>query len=165
MNFLIHIYNLLTNLFPSRCHTIRRFMLVACGCKVAKGVSINYDIKIAGNAIEIKEDTWLSIGTRLISSFNWDEKIVIGQKCDIGPFVVIQTGTHEIGDSDRRAGKGKCLPIGIGDGTWIGARATILGGVNIGKGCVIGAGSVVLPGDYPDNSLLAGVPAKVKRTL
>lgn len=165
MNILIHIYNLLTNLFPSRFHKFRRFMLVKSGCKIATGVAINYDIRVAGNAIEIMENTWLSMGTRLISSYNWNERIQIGRNCDIGPCVLIQTGTHEIGSEDRRAGRGKCLPITIGDGTWIGARATILGGSNIGKGCVVGAGSLVLPGDYPDNTLLVGIPAKIKRVL
>lgn len=165
MNLLTHTYNLLTNLFPSRSHKVRKLILKASGCKIASGVAINYDIKVAGNAIEIQENTWLSIGSRLVSSYNWNERIKIGKNCDIGPFVVIQTGTHEIGNSERRAGKGKCLPVTIGEGTWVGARATILGGANIGNGCVIGAGSLVLPGNYPENSLLVGVPAKVKRIL
>ena len=165
MNFLTHTYNLLTNLFPSRSHKIRRTLLNASGCKIAPGVALNYDIKVAGNAIEINENTWLSIGTRIVSSYDWNEKITIGKNCDIGPFVVIQTGTHEIGSPERRAGKGKCLPISIGDGTWVGARATILGGAIIGNGCIIGAGSLVLPGVYQNNSLLVGVPAKVKRVL
>jgi maltose O-acetyltransferase len=165
MNLLTHTYNLLTNLFPSRSHRIRIFILNASGCKIASGVAINYDIKVAGNAIEIQENTWLSIGSRLVSSYNWNERIKIGRNCDIGPFVVFQTGTHVIGNSERRAGKGKSLPITIGDGTWVGARATILGGVNIGEGCVVGACSLVLPGDYPKNSLLVGVPAKVIRKL
>ncbi len=165
MNILTHTYNLLTNLFPSRSHKVRRLLLNASGCKIAYGVAINYDIKVAGNAIEICDATWLSIGSRLVSSYSWDERIKIGKNCDIGPFVIIQTGTHVIGSSERRAGKGMCLPITIGDGTWVGTRTTILGGANIGKGCVIGAGSLVLPGNYPDNTLILGVPAKVKRTL
>jgi len=139
--------------------------LNASGCKISKSVAINYDIKVAGNAIEIQENTWLSIGSRLVSSYNWNERIKIGKNCDIGPFVIIQTGTHEIGNSERRAGLGKSLPVKIGDGTWIGARATILGGANIGCGSIIGAGSLVLPGEYPENALLVGVPAKVKRIL
>ena len=165
MNLLTHTYNIITNLLPSRSHKFRKFILNASGCRIASGVAINYDVKVAGNAIEIKENTWLSIGSRLVASYNWNERIKIGRNCDIGPFVVIQTGTHEIGSKQRRAGKGKCLPITVGDGTWIGARATIMGGANIGKGCIVGAGSLVLPGNYPDNTLLVGVPAKVKRNI
>lgn len=165
MSILIHIYNLLTNLFPSRCHKIRKLILNASGCKISSGVAINYDIKVAGNAIEILENTWLSMGSCLISSYNWNERIQIGKNCDIGPYVLIQTGTHEIGDKTRRAGVGKCLPVTVGEGTWVGARATILGGAIIGKDSIVGAGSLVLPGEYPENSLLVGVPAKVKRRL
>ena len=55
-------------------------------------------------------------------------------------------------------------PIRIGDGTWIGARAMVLPGVTIGKRCVVGAGSVVTR-DVPDDSLVAGNPARVVRTL
>lgn len=165
MNSLTHLYNLTASILPSRCHGIRRWLLNISGCKIGLGVSMNYDIKIAGNAIEIGDNTWLSIGSRLVASYNSNERIKIGKNCDIGPFVIIQTGTHDIGSSERRAGKGKCLPITIGDGTWVGANATILGGANIGKGCVLGAGCLVLKGDYPDNSLLVGIPAKVKRLL
>ncbi len=51
-------------------------------------------------------------------------------------------------------------PVTIGEGAWIGASATILDGVSIGRGCVVGAGSVVTT-DIPDNSIVAGIPARV----
>ena len=54
-------------------------------------------------------------------------------------------------------------PISIGEGTWIGASATILDGVSIGRGCVIGAGSLVTA-NIPDYSIAVGVPARVIRT-
>ncbi len=53
-------------------------------------------------------------------------------------------------------------PVSIGEGTWIGASVTILDGATIGKGCVIGAGSLVT-GDIPDYAIAVGVPAKVVR--
>jgi acetyltransferase-like isoleucine patch superfamily enzyme len=53
-------------------------------------------------------------------------------------------------------------PISIGEGSWIGASATILDGVTIGRGCVIGAGSLVTA-DIPDYGVALGVPAKVVR--
>jgi len=55
-------------------------------------------------------------------------------------------------------------PIIIGDNTWVGARVTILPGVTIGNFCVIAAGSVVNR-DVPDYSVVAGVPAKIIKTL
>lgn len=53
----------------------------------------------------------------------------------------------------------KFAPIVVGDDTFIGARATIMPGVHIGKNCVIGTGSIVTK-DVPDGSVYAGVPAK-----
>lgn len=51
-------------------------------------------------------------------------------------------------------------PITIGNDVYVGVRSTILPGVTIGNRCIIGAGSVVNR-DIPDNSVAAGVPARV----
>jgi len=59
----------------------------------------------------------------------------------------------------------KCSPIEIGDNNWIGANSTILKGAKIGNHCIIASGSVVLKGEYPDYSLIAGNPAKVVKKL
>ena len=56
-------------------------------------------------------------------------------------------------------------PIWIGDDVWIGANVTILKGANIGSGCIVATGSVVTQGDYPERSVLGGVPAKVIRKI
>jgi len=91
-----------------------------------------------------------------------DAPIMIGARCDIGPAVEFVTGGHEIGSSSRRAGRGSAKSIVVNDGCWIGARCLILGGVTIGSGAVIAAGSVVTE-DVPGNVLVAGVPAIVKK--
>jgi acetyltransferase-like isoleucine patch superfamily enzyme len=52
----------------------------------------------------------------------------------------------------------------IGDNVWIGAFATILPGVVIGSGSVIGTGAVVTK-SVPENTLVAGNPARVIRSL
>jgi acetyltransferase-like isoleucine patch superfamily enzyme len=54
------------------------------------------------------------------------------------------------------------LPVFIGDDVWIGAGATILGGVRIGRGAVIAAGAVVVK-DVPEYSVVGGVPAMLIR--
>jgi len=78
--------------------------------------------------------------------------------------VLLCTSTHEIGSESQRAGTTIQLPIIIEDGCWVGARANILPGVKIGKGCIIAAGSVVTK-DCEPNGLYAGVPAKRIRDL
>jgi maltose O-acetyltransferase len=52
----------------------------------------------------------------------------------------------------------------IGDDVWIGMDCTILGGVSIGNGSVVAAGSVVTK-SIPDNVLVGGVPAKVIKRI
>jgi len=50
--------------------------------------------------------------------------------------------------------------IVIGDEAWLGVGSTVLSGVTIGKGSVIGAGAVVTR-DVPDGAIVAGVPARL----
>lgn len=51
-------------------------------------------------------------------------------------------------------------PTRIGAGTWVGERTAVLRGADIGRGCIIGANSVV-KGAIPDGSIAAGAPARV----
>lgn len=55
-------------------------------------------------------------------------------------------------------------PISIGKNCFIGCNSIILKGTKLGNGCVVGAGAVV-SGVFPDNSVIAGNPAKVLKTL
>ena len=55
-------------------------------------------------------------------------------------------------------------PVHIKRNAWIGAAATILPGVTVGENSVVAAGALVAK-DVPDNTVVAGVPAKVIRDL
>ncbi|MGI5097513.1 acyltransferase [Treponema socranskii] len=57
-----------------------------------------------------------------------------------------------------------CKPVLIKRDTWIGAGATILPGVCVGKHAVVGAGSVVTK-DVPDYAVVVGSPARIIKTL
>lgn len=105
----------------------------------------------------------------------------VGKYCSISGNVVIGMGNHTLDrlstspiftekyngtgyswiDEDV-AGIVKYKPVKIGNDVWIGVRAVILGGVQIGDGAVIGAGAVVTK-DVPDFAIVAGVPAKIIR--
>lgn len=99
-------------------------------------------------------------------TFEGKAAVTLGMKVAVGPEVMILTSTHDIGPTQWRAGNGvpRFQAVSVGDGSWIGARATLMPGVTIGRGCVIAAGSVVRS-DCPDNTLWAGVPAILKREL
>lgn len=90
--------------------------------------------------------------------------VTIGDRVNIGPFAKLITDTHEIGSAKRRAGKTVFPPIVIEDGAWIGAAATVIGGVTIGRGSIVAAGAVVTK-DVPPNTVVAGVPARVVKDL
>ena len=90
--------------------------------------------------------------------------VTIGDRVNIGPFARLITDTHEIGSARRRAGKSIFPPIVVEDGAWIGAGATVLGGVTVGSGSIVAAGAVVTK-DVPRNSVVAGIPARVVKSL
>ncbi len=90
--------------------------------------------------------------------------IHIGDRVYIGHDVQLITTNHKIGSEEQRCGVVQPAPIVIQTGVWIGARATLLPGVTIGKGSVIAAGAVVTRSVEP-NTLVGGVPARLIRPL
>ena len=99
---------------------------------------------------------FVNVGTTIIAV----EEITVGDDVAFASEVyVIDSDSHGVeGKPHRQA------PIHIGDGCWIGARAMILPGVTLGKRVLVAAGAVVV-NDVPDDSLVAGNPARVIRTL
>jgi acetyltransferase-like isoleucine patch superfamily enzyme len=88
------------------------------------------------------------------------------QEITIGDDVAIANEVY-ITDSDSHGVEGRPvreLPVRIGDGAWIGARAIILPGVTIGTRALVAAGAVVTK-DVPDDTLVAGNPARIIRQL
>lgn len=82
--------------------------------------------------------------------------IRIGDNVSISPEVMILTA--EKGAHDPRF-RGRTRPVVLEDHVWVGSRATILPGVTLGRGSVVGAGSVVTK-DVPPLAIVAGSPAR-----
>ncbi|MEW9306769.1 sugar O-acetyltransferase [Labrys neptuniae] len=81
----------------------------------------------------------------------------------IGPNVSILTSSHPLEPSQRRASV-IAKPVAIERNVWIAGSVTIIGGVTIGENSVVAAGSVVTR-DVPPNTLVAGNPARVIRSI
>jgi acetyltransferase-like isoleucine patch superfamily enzyme len=126
-------------------------------CRIEHDVYFHFDgIYQTGPRIIIGDDCFIGSGCE----FNITEGIHIGNHCQIA------SGTRFVDHNHGTAlgsliGKQKCSSstILLGDDVWIGANAIVLIGVKIGKGAVIGAGSVVTR-EIPAYAIVAGVPAK-----
>jgi acetyltransferase-like isoleucine patch superfamily enzyme len=90
--------------------------------------------------------------------------ITIGDNCFIGPNLGAYTAAHPLLPEQRNTGLEKASPIIIGPDCWLGANVTIMPGVTIGEGCVIGACSLVTK-DIPAHSLAMGSPCRVVRAI
>lgn len=87
--------------------------------------------------------------------------ITLGENVLVGPKVNIITINHDPDPENRSATYGR--PVVIGDNVWIGINSTILPGVSIGCGAIIGANSVVTK-DVPPMTVVAGNPARIIKT-
>ena len=98
------------------------------------------------------------------------DKITIGNGVLTGRFVLITDNSH--GNNTKEETNTPPLarmihsngPVHIGDNVWIGDKVTILPNVTIGKGCIIAANAVVTK-DIPEYSVVAGIPAKIIKTI
>jgi acetyltransferase-like isoleucine patch superfamily enzyme len=130
----------------------RRFKskLKFCGSNVA----IVYPVKIEGmGQLEIGNDS--AVGTFVHIWANGGVRI--GNRVQIAAHTCITSINHDPGSANMNL---DCIlkPVIIDDDVWIGLSAVILPGVTIGKGAVIGAGSIVTK-DVPPMTIVAGNPA------
>ncbi|KAG1709250.1 hypothetical protein DVH05_019893 [Phytophthora capsici] len=85
--------------------------------------------------------------------------ITIGDRVMLAPNVQLYTASHPLDPEERSSGLEIGKPITIEDDVWIGGNTTVVPGVTIGRGAVIGAGSVVTK-NVPPMCVYAGNPAK-----
>lgn len=108
--------------------------------------------------IEIGNHVFLNHHIELVAAHS---SIKIGSFVRIGQYVHIFTLVHGIGRKQPMYDQAESYsPVVIEDDVWIGASATILPGVTIHRGAIVGAGAVVTK-DVPPYVVVGGVPAKI----
>lgn len=119
---------------------------------------------------ELKCDGRLTLGARVHlgpwTTISVLDEVTIGDDCLIAERVSIRDHDHAIADPERPfAEQGYTTrPVRLGRNVWLGAGVTIVKGVSLGDNCVVGANAVVTR-SFPANSVIAGVPARLLRTL
>lgn len=108
------------------------------------------------------------IGNYFYANFNLtvvdDVEVFIGNHVMIAPNVTITATGHPVHPDLRKHGEQFSFPVRIEDDVWIGSNVVILPGITIGKGSVIGAGSVVTK-DVPKHVVAVGNPCRVLRAI
>ena len=88
-------------------------------------------------------------------------KILIGEDCMFSTDIEFRTGdSHSIIDHTTKMRINYAQDIVVGNHVWVGARSTVLKGVNIDDNVIVGTNSLVTS-SVPAHSIVAGIPAKV----
>lgn len=113
-----------------------------------------------GNNIHLGDDVFININCYFMdgADITLDDHVFVGPSCGF------YTASHPLDYKRRNEGLEKALPIKVGNHCWFGANVSVMPGVTIGNGVVIGAGSVVTK-DVPDNVVVAGVPAQIIKEI
>ncbi|WP_455351815.1 acyltransferase [Streptomyces sp. SYSU K217416] len=94
-----------------------------------------------------------------------DTRVTIGDDTYCGPYVYITSTNHSYDDPHEPIGKQwpRTDPVEIGPGCWLGTGAVVLPGARLGRNVVVAAGAVVR-GEVPDHAVVAGAPARIVRS-
>ena len=122
----------------------------------------NISLAVAeGGSLRLGREVSVNQGTSLSAR----QAVAIGDGTRIGENCSIRDSDHRIDPAVPVLESGFVVrPVTIGNNVWIGRHATILPGVTIGDGAVIGAHSLVNH-DIPARAIAFGTPARVQRTL
>lgn len=121
-------------------------------------IIVSTTFKFPGRNIKLGSN----VGIGEFASLAGSGGLQIGNDTIIGQYFSAHPENHKYSDINQKIrfqGTSRATIV-IGEDCWIGSKVTVLAGVKIGSGCVVGAGSVVT-GDIPPNSIAVGNPCKV----
>ena len=113
------------------------------------------------NELVVGEGSWIGQDCYFHSAGG----IRIGKDVGIAPRAMILTSSHAETPPGTPIMHGalELAPVEVGDGSDVGLGAILLPGTKLGAGVLVGAGAVV-KGEFPDYTVLAGVPARILRS-
>ena len=164
----------------------RRWILARRGVAIDKACYVHSFVSVGEwppihppKAIQIGAECELGRGVELNP---WGGRIRLGRRVFLGPYVIIYghggvdigdhslvgmhcrilSSNHAVPPRDKVIRNEPDIPLRtiIGRDCWLGAGVTVLGGIEIGDGCVVGAGAVVTK-NLPPYSIASGVPAQI----
>jgi maltose O-acetyltransferase len=146
---------------PTRLYGFKRRLLRGMGVQIVGCPRVTSSVRVLGAVqLSLGDETFVGHDALIVGG---PSRVTVGACVDIGPRVTLVTGSHAIDmQGPHSAGAGASRDIVIEDGVWIGAGATILGGVTIGRKAVIAAGSVV-NADVPPLCVAAGAPCRPRK--
>ena len=133
-------------------------------------IAVGNGVLIARNTIVRARDGQVTIGDGSDVGCNCilgtDSRLAVGRKVLIAAYAYLVAGGNHVFDDPGKPvidqGTVSRGGIEVGDGGWIGARVTVLDGVTIGEGVVVGSHALVTR-DMPPRSIVHGTPAQVVR--
>ncbi|MGX1694969.1 gamma carbonic anhydrase family protein [Microbacterium keratanolyticum] len=138
---------------PIRTPALHESVFLAAGARVVgavtmgEGSSVWYNAVVRGDSDTITIGAGSNVQDNVSIHVDRGHPVVIGDDVSIGHNAVVHGCT-------------------VGDGSLIGMGAVVLSGAVVGAGCLIAGGALVMAGAViPDGSLVAGIPAKVRREL
>ena len=140
------------------------YVLSKKGAEIAIGADVTIGTRAyfeSGGVISVGDRT--GVWQNCVVTANCGSKVEIGADCKIAHMASLKTTTHSIVPKDICiGGEDQYKDICIESGAWLCAGCIILPGVTIGEKCLVAAGAVVTV-DTPSATLVAGVPAMIKK--
>lgn len=127
--------------------------------RIEPGAVIRDQVTIGDNAV-IMMGAVINIGAEIGEASMIDMGAILGGRATVGKNSHIGAGAVLAGVIEPASAE----PVRVGDNVLVGANAVIIEGVQVGNGAVVAAGAIVTQ-DVPENVVVAGVPARIIKTI
>jgi len=134
------------------CHILENTLINNCDIKSFTYIGKNSLVQNAniGSFCSIANDVFIGLGAHPSDHFS------------TSPLLYRINNTFRVRITKENVDFTEYVPVNISNDVWIGARAIVMDGINIGDGAIIAAGAVVTK-DIPPYAIVAGIPAKIIR--